>query len=426
MQNGLAVSRQACDTVLDESGFCRGSAQFLSGGISRDASTDSDGMKGKLKIFLRVYKAIALTVFNSVVALVVLDLLAAVVLDCSRRIRGHSPVNPVVDKYGWERLEDAYPGLSRPELNELLNETWSRSMIFEPFVQFRERPFDGTYIHVDGIGLRRVRNQCPWPPSAANLNVFVFGGSTAFGFGVADFETIPSLLQEQLRTRFGERVAVYNFSTGGYYSSQEDVRFERLLAKGFVPQVAVFVDGLNEFTHEKDEPGWSEDLAEVMKDGSFVKSISMRAKQTALGDLLHSLRRKMVGEAPVIPARRQPAESRIMESICERYLRNQRLIQAAGDEFKVKCEFIWQPIPTYGYDLRFFGFDPNWTGADHKTGYEIMAKILREQGRPRNFLWLADMQADAKEALYVDQVHYNPRMNGLIASRIAEALTAPH
>jgi hypothetical protein len=40
----------------------------------------------------------------------------------------------------------------------------------------------------------------------------------------------------------------------------------------------------------------------------------------------------------------------------------------------------------------------------------------------RNFFWLAEIQEDAHEPLYVDQVHYSPRFSRTIAERIADVL----
>ena len=39
-----------------------------------------------------------------------------------------------------------------------------------------------------------------------------------------------------------------------------------------------------------------------------------------------------------------------------------------------------------------------------------------------NFLYLADIQADKLEPLYVDRVHYNPKLNAEIARYIADFL----
>ena len=84
----------------------------------------------------------------------------------------------------------------------------------------------------------------------------MFGGSTAFGIGVPDDQTVASHLQTQLGTaRDGREVRVYNFGRGAYYSSQERALFERLIVAGYVPNLAIFLDGLNDFFfYDQDRP----------------------------------------------------------------------------------------------------------------------------------------------------------------------------
>ena len=77
------------------------------------------------------------------------------------------------------------------------------------------------------------------------MNIFIFGGSTAFGYGVADQETIASYLQEICRTK-RKNINVYNFACGFYYSTQERILLEKLISKGIDIDIAVFIDGVNE------------------------------------------------------------------------------------------------------------------------------------------------------------------------------------
>ena len=129
----------------------------------------------------------------------------------------------------------------------LLKETWSRPFMYEPFTQFKERPYRGNYVNIDNNGFRYTKNQGPWPPQSQNINIFLFGGSTTFGYGVSDNQTIASYLQQYLNEKLGRNVRVYNFGRGFYYLSQERVLYEQLLTSGFVPDIAIFIDGLNDF-----------------------------------------------------------------------------------------------------------------------------------------------------------------------------------
>src|SRR5205085_2675003 len=111
------------------------------------------------------------------------------------------------------------------------------------------------YVNVDPGGFRWSGDQGPWPPDPKNFNIFFFGGSTGFGYGVRDAETVASQLAAFLnQTKAVSRpIKIYNFGRAGYYSTPERMLFERLLLEGHRPQLAVFMDGLNEFEHASDE-----------------------------------------------------------------------------------------------------------------------------------------------------------------------------
>ena len=154
--------------------------------------------------------------------------------------------NPFLRKYG-DAVQKAHPDMDRAALNALLRETWGHPAVYDPVVQFKEPAREGTYVNVDVAGSRRGLIQDDRP------SVFIFGGSTTFGYNVRDEETLASHFQDLSEAAFSREV--YNFGRGNYASSAEMLLFLRLLFEGHRPEVAVFVDGLNEFQH-----GGSRDL----------------------------------------------------------------------------------------------------------------------------------------------------------------------
>src|SRR5262249_8055207 len=119
--------------------------------------------------------------------------------------------DPVPAKYGELKLTAVYPGKSHEVIQDLLRETWSRPYVYGPFTEFKERPYRGNYVNVDEHGFRFSKNQASWPPDPMTFNIFVFGGSKTFGYGVSDVDTIPSRLQEILRQTLGKSVSIFNF-----------------------------------------------------------------------------------------------------------------------------------------------------------------------------------------------------------------------
>ena len=172
--------------------------------------------------FTAIYRSTALVFFNLLLLFIFLNVAIAVAVSV-RNI--FSLENPITDKYEEAALTKVYPGKTRKEIRDLLHETWSRPYIYEPFTQFKERPYRGKYVNVDVNGFRFSAGQASWPPDPAAFNVFVFGGSTTFGYGVTDAETITSYLQTYFREQLRIPARVYNFGRGYYNSTQERIPF---------------------------------------------------------------------------------------------------------------------------------------------------------------------------------------------------------
>jgi hypothetical protein len=57
-----------------------------------------------------------------------------------------------------------------------------------------------------------------------------------------------------------------------------------------------------------------------------------------------------------------------------------------------------------------------------RVGYPIMKDRMSGGKANQDFFWLADMQENLREPLYVDQVHYSPKFSRMLAERIADIL----
>ncbi|HEY0552268.1 MAG TPA: hypothetical protein VGF13_21895, partial [Verrucomicrobiae bacterium] len=114
-------------------------------------------------------------------------------------------------------------------------------------------------------------------------------------------------------------------------------------------------------------------------------------------------------------------EQKTAEMICQRYIRNRTMIDAVAKAYGIRTIFVWQPVPTYKFDLKLHPFTDADFGRHHLSGvgYEEMAQWRRSNAPPANELWLADLQENASEPLYVDAVHYSPKMCDRIADEIA-------
>ena len=238
----------------------------------------------------------------------------------------------------------------------------------------------------------------------------MFGGSTTFGYGVTDIETIPSVLQQKLRASSSKQVCVYNFGRGFYYSTQERILFSNLLVAGIIPELAIFIDGLNEFYRFQDTPQFSSYFMGLINQ-NFLESRGV--EQIRVSDIVRK------SSSPMAP--RDEATAR---KICERYLRNTELTEAMARAKGVKTLFVWQPVSVYKFDRKFHPFSNTSLDFFAGLGYAQMAQWRKSDGPAAQVLWLADMQENAREQLYCDSVHYTAKMCGQIAEEIARFIRA--
>ena len=361
----------------------------------------------------RWYTVAAVGLLTTVLLVLLLNLVLYAVM------RARQPAQPRTPDTSY-LLANAYPGWTGEDVKTLLRETTrAREYEYEPFTGFRERPFHGQFVNIDAAGFRLSKDQAPWPPRPQAINVFVFGGSTTYGTRLPDDETIASYLQEFATADHpAPPVAIYNFARTAYFSSQERVLFQRLLSAGFVPNVAVFVDGLNEF---------------LFADGRTLLDFRFKSFMDGKPESTTSAAIPMVQAARRLSARwSKPnsqsqavaqADSALVQGAVDRYMANKRMIELIAAGFGVRILFVWQPVPTYNYDLQYHRFVQKSGGTwQHEqrcaSGYPLMEN-LRAQGKlGSDVLWLADLQQDKHENLYVDNIHYTAAFSKEIAAQI--------
>ena len=290
-----------------------------------------------------------------------------------------------------------------PELDAaaLARET-PREFIHEFFTQFRERPATGRYVNVDAAGFRRTSAAHPWPPAAGHRNVFLFGGSTVFGYGVTDDQTLAAALETHLaRGTTGEPTRVYNFGRGGYFSLQQRVLFEQLVAGDARPELAIFVDGVDEFLFADGRPALTEQLER--------SAWRQRTRGLRLGDL--PVLKLLGGSATATPPLglpvpvSAPQDPDLAAMVVERYVRNRDLTKHEAAAVGVRTLFVWEPSGGRSTHLT-------------TEGYRRLAAFPPERG----FVWCADERPSPGETGYIDNVHYAPAMIERLAACIAAAV----
>jgi lysophospholipase L1-like esterase len=372
---------------------------------------------------VRLYGGLAIFWLNTCLAVLLLNLGAAVYL----RVRGASAARPR-PTVSSRPLERVYPHLGRDEVRLLLAES-AREIEYEPFTQFREKPVRGRFVNVDAAGFRIGSDQGPWPPDPTAFNVFLFGGSTTFCHGLADADTIGSHLQARLaRAGLARTPRVYNFGRGAYYSSQERILFEKLVMAGTRPDVAVFIDGLNDFIFVGDRPFLTPWLEEFVERFGRPTAEPLRAiLQTlplsrALGVFVPRSPAPLALQRAAAPG---PANVSFIDAVIRRYFATREVIRAVAAAHGVRPVFVWQPVPQYGYQPRDGGLPVKTAGLESvSAGYPRMAEAVAARDVGDDFVSCAKIHGDVPGVLYIDKVHYAPRMADLVAGCIEDFLRA--
>lgn len=386
----------------------------------------------RLQRLQRWYAGTALLCWNTLLVYLLLNLLLGVVF----AVKDSRRTNPVSMTYG-NRLDAVYPDFPEPARTQMLTEAWNRPYRHADFIHFQERPVSGKYVNVSEHGFRHVANQGPWPPAPDHFNVFCFGGSTMFGYGLPDEQTLASCLQKEFQDRSSRPVSVYNFGVGWHFSTQERLRFEQLLSAGFIPDLALFLDGINDTSLAwSNQPAFSTELAasfeQVQAFGVQSPSRGTTASQSSLANALffqwpvgraaHSLaaRVRPVSVSKSIPSQLVVVDEARAERGSAVYRWNRELIQSAADAKGVTALFVVQPAPGFHADPAKHLFANAELCRNEARFYDALQADLKAHPPGKNLIWCADLPQATEGPLYVDTCHYTAAFSQLIARCIVK------
>ena len=193
------------------------------------------------------------------------------------------------------------------------------AFLYRPWIGFSERRFTSATLNVDDADPVPVRRTIQPPSSAPDRKtIWLFGGSTQFGWGVPDGQTIPSHLAKILSANQAG-YDVINHGHVFFYSTQESALFEWLLRQGQRCDIAIFLDGLNDvaFGAPDDVPFFtSRTAAGFLNEAGYAPKSAGQKLLAPLSPLLALMRRllRILPAKPPAPAP-QPIKPRDPEKI---------------------------------------------------------------------------------------------------------------
>lgn len=342
-----------------------------------------------------------------------------------RQIKWADP--PYMFEYTDEIIQKIYNTDDAEFYREVLAEGWGKAirMDYEPFVEFLAKPYVGKHVNISELGFRYPGDGVS-TIKGSGKKIFVFGGSTTFGAGVSNKETIPAYLQEAFRSAGRQDVTVYNFGTVGHFSTQERILFERLINQGYVPDAVVFIDGLNDFVFCQipDSTSMSIRIKRILSGQSGVTLAQTYARRSSIVKLIRYYTKgtSVAKDAPSADCTGEEAQTK---GIVRRLDSNRRMAAGVARAYGAVPVFVHQPVAAYAYDnsRRVVPMRENLSTPwkQNRRGYEIFRE-MRDRGEVfnENVLWLEE--ATIPENMYIDEVHYSPHFNRHIARQIYQSL----
>lgn len=316
-----------------------------------------------------------------------------------------------------EYRKSSYAYLSANQVANLLFYTWDPSVAgweYEPLLGFKEKARTSQYVNVTKDGIRTNANQ-EFKLEQLQQSIWVFGGSTTFGYGVADNETIPAYLEKIIGG-----TKVINLGRGYYYSRQENIYLVNLLAAGFRPKKVIFIDGINERCNlgiyqtqlsrlfEKAQSRYSWEYMELVKP-FFVWA----NKSDVVID------RGEINKAMSVDKCENYGKSQPLNAVLDTILIERQAICSA---FNITCNTYLQPFAgVHGNHFDRSSLSDE-TKEILKRRYKLLAPTFTKNGAISLTSSLDDVQGHA----FVDNVHYNRRANEAIASAIFRTFPALH
>lgn len=304
--------------------------------------------------------------------------------------------------YRFQQLArpDSSPQVNRMVFDEMMQ---ANKFVYAPWVEFRNIDYKGIYVNSNGF----IRKSVPERIVRSNdtLTIWFFGGSTMYGFNVTDAETIPSAFasaysKDTLQTK---TLQVVNFGIPYYYSYQESQLFRQMLLYKPAPDIAIFLDGLNDFHNYN---------ISFSRKNFFSNSFA----SLLLQEHSNSVKQETPFLTDLPPATHLSTGQ--YDSLINSFLTNLRQIERDAASFQCKIFFVLQPVPFYNYPGK--AVDPVCSKNDYPIFNIVYPRLQKIYSDKENYLYLGDLLNSYTKLPFVDAVHYSPKFNEYIASIILQ------
>ena len=306
---------------------------------------------------------------------------------------------------GGNQSDTAYrPDLKDDDRHRLAKENKeSDRAVYEPWVQFYFRNYEGEFVNVKN-GIRRSVPEISDTSSQNPFTILFLGGSTMFGYNLKDDETIPSLFAQQYKKKFpGDRaIRVINQGIPYYFSYQELMLLTNKLYTEKKPDMVIMLDGLNDC---------------LQLYSAFYRQPYFSA---AISKFVNPSLAELPADYSYYSSPPGVSDDSLFNTIAKNYLNNIATAKFLAESYGVELFCFWQPVPFYKYSNR--RNDPVCAKFERPAFNGIYPKIQSASGNRDYLFYLGDMLQDEKGTPFVDKTHYSVEMNKRIVEEMMKIL----
>jgi lysophospholipase L1-like esterase len=379
-----------------------------------------------------LYKKTGLLVLNAVVCFACLELASAGVIKARAALV--ALINP-----GEHEVLDPRSASSYYQSQEWAPVYWrefsvSRRQAYRPYVLWRRHAFSGKTINVDADGVRSTPGADCGPNS---FKVFVLGGSTVWGTGSADWNTLPAHLQTELQRVSATPLCVVNLGESAYVSTQSVLELLLQIQAGNVPDLVISYEGYNDAysAYQSGLAGVHENLAQLVATFEGTRQVQQSAigrlmrgtySYSLIADFLLRVTHPPEEEPKLLTYRTMGVEeTALAASVVQTYLANYGLVDGLAQKYDFEFRFFWPPYIAAGRKPLVAEEQALSRAVDPALDslYQSVHRLI-EAAAPR-YPRLSDLTGifdDYSGLLWIDDMHVTPLGNQMLASKIASVL----
>ncbi len=288
----------------------------------------------------------------------------------------------------------------------------------------------GWNVKTNLLGLRD--SELTFQKPANEIRIVIIGGSTVFGWGVNEQETIPALLQNKIKVNSKKTVRVINAGIP-WYASWHEAALVFFKITEMNPDWIISVDALND-TAQGIVPNWepvSRGFLDPPTKVAFQRLHSNREQHSFISEIL-SISQTYTYFIAKLQARKGIAKGVYHPELWDQYISLKEKIQALASAKNTRFTTFFQPVIVTGKNLTEKEIQNNETNMRLPEFAEVFRKTYLEgEGRAlsaKNFrvISLKDVFKEIKETIYIDGQHYNAKGNEILANEIYNKEIVPN